>query len=435
MKQKIHPNKQWFIDSRFGMFIHFGLYSSIGRGEWVRSRELMTIEAYQPYFDSFNPRAFDAEQWAKAASEAGMKYIILTAKHHDGFCLYDSKYTDYKITNTPFGRDLVAEYLEAARKYNLKVGLYFSLIDWYHPDFPKYADRHHPMRGNEAYRDEDIDWENYLTFMHNQVEELVTQYGELDIMWFDFSYDDMSGEKWDAEKLMNMVRQHQPNIVIDNRLETSGEGFGSIVDAEPTSYAGDYISPEHIIPPYPIKDVNDDLVPWELCTSINNSWGYDPTDRSYKSAKFIIRKLVECISKNGNILLNIPPDGTGRFNAKSLGILSEIGEWMALNGDAIYENRPAIGLAKPEWGYYTQKDDKTIYAHIFDGPLGVLPLPGIASSQIASVKRVMDYSVVKISNSWTALAFPDTTFVELNKDHSTEALMDDIDMVLEIKLK
>ncbi|UUX35051.1 alpha-L-fucosidase [Fundicoccus culcitae] len=435
MKQKIHPNKQWFIDSRFGMFIHFGLYSSIGRGEWVRSSELMTIEAYQPYFDSFNPRAFDAEQWAKAASEAGMKYIILTAKHHDGFCLYDSKYTDYKITNTPFGRDLVAEYLEAARKYNLKVGLYFSLIDWYHPDFPKYADRHHPMRGNEAYRDEDIDWENYLTFMHNQVEELVTQYGELDIMWFDFSYDDMSGEKWDAEKLMNMVSQHQPNIVIDNRLETSGEGFGSIVDAEPTSYAGDYISPEHIIPPYPIKDVNGNLVPWELCTSINNSWGYDPTDCSYKSAKFIIRKLVECISKNGNILLNIPPDGTGKFNTQSLEVLSEIGDWMSLNGDAIYENGPAIGLEKPEWGYYTQKDDQTIYAHIFDGPLGVLPLPGLASSQITSVKRVMDNSVVKISDSWTALAFPDTTFVELHNNHATEALADDIDMVLEIKLK
>lgn len=435
MKQKISPHKQWFVDSRFGMFIHFGLYSSIGRGEWVRSRENLTIEEYQPYFDSFNPTAFDADQWAKAAADAGMKYIILTAKHHDGFCLYDSQYTDYKITNTPFKRDLVAEYLEAARKYDLKVGLYFSLIDWYHKDFPKFDDWHHPMRGNEAYRDETIDWDNYLKFMHAQVEELVTNYGHLDIMWFDFSYGEMSSDKWEAEKLMAMVRQHQPHIVIDNRLETSGEGFGSIIENEPNSYSGDYISPEHIIPPYPIIDVNGDFVPWEVCTSINNSWGYDPTDRSYKSAKFIIRKLVECISKNGNILLNIPPDGTGRFNQQSLDILAEVGDWMKLNHEAIYENRPAIDLEKPEWGYYTQKDEKTIYAHIFDGPLGVLPLPGIASSQIASVTRLMDNSVVKVSDSWTALAFTDTTFIELNNGHATEALMDDIDMVLEIKLK
>ena len=153
---------KWFRQARFGMFIHFGLYAIPGRGEWIRSNEKMTIEDYQPYFDAFNPSEFDAKVWAKAAKEAGMKYVVLTAKHHDGFCLFDSEYTDYKITNTPFGRDLVREFVEAVRAEGLRFGLYFSLLDWYHPDYPKYSDRHHPMRGNIAYKDEQIDFDRYL---------------------------------------------------------------------------------------------------------------------------------------------------------------------------------------------------------------------------------------------------------------------------------
>lgn len=226
------------------MFIHFGLYAIPGRGEWIRSNEKMTIEDYQPYFDAFNPSEFDAKVWAKAAKEAGMKYVVLTAKHHDGFCLFDSEYTDYKITNTPFGRDLVREFVEAVRAEGLRVGLYFSLLDWYHPDYPKYSDRHHPMRGNIAYKDEQIDFDRYLEFMHHQVEEIVTKYGKLDILWFDFSYAEMFGEKWKASELIDLVRKHQPDVVVDNRLETSGEWFGSISTEEIHSYSGDFVSPE-----------------------------------------------------------------------------------------------------------------------------------------------------------------------------------------------
>ena len=191
---------RWFRQARFGMFIHFGLYTIPGRGEWIRSNEKMTIEDYQPYFEAFNPTEFNAQNWAREAKNAGMKYVVLTAKHHDGFCLFDSKYTDYKITNTVFGRDLVKEFVEAVRAEGLRVGLYFSLLDWYHPDYPKYADRHHPMRGNETFKGEVIDFERYLEFMHHQVEELVTKYGKLDILWFDFSYGEMFGEKWKASE-------------------------------------------------------------------------------------------------------------------------------------------------------------------------------------------------------------------------------------------
>ena len=206
-------------------FVHFGLNTFNDR-EWG-------------YGDSdpktFNPAKLDCEQWVKTFVESGMKGVILTAKHHDGFCLFDSKLTEYKSTNTRFGRDIVREFLEAFRAEGIAVGLYFSLLDWSHPDFPKYADRHHPMRGREEYCGEQIDFDNYLNFMHGQVKELVTGYGKLDLLWFDFSYDDMAGEKWRASDLISMVRKYQPDVCIDNRLEGSGEKYGSIATASPAT--------------------------------------------------------------------------------------------------------------------------------------------------------------------------------------------------------
>ena len=195
-KEDIFRRTEWFRNDRFGLFIHWGLYAIPAAGEWMMSTERMTVEEYAPYFDQFDPVDFDPKTWAKLAKEAGMRYAVLTAKHHDGFCLFDSKLTDFKATNTKAGRDLVREFLDAFRAEGLKVGLYYSLLDWHHPDFPKYADAKHPMRGNPAYRDEKIDFDRYLEYMHGQVKELVTGYGKLDIMWFDFSYENMTGETW-----------------------------------------------------------------------------------------------------------------------------------------------------------------------------------------------------------------------------------------------
>lgn len=243
----------WYTGARFGMFIHWGLYAIPARGEWVRSDERIKKEDYMPYFYEFDPVDYNPRQWAKAAKEAGMKYAVLTAKHHEGFCLFDSQYTDFKSTNTKCGRDLVREFLEAFRAEGLRVGLYFSLLDWYHEDYPHYGDKHHPMRDDPAYSNEGRDFGRYVEYLHNQVRELCTNYGKLDLLWFDFSYENenavMRGEAWRATELVNMVRQLQPDVIIDNRLEVSGEGFGSLWECNPTPYHGDFVSPEQIIPP------------------------------------------------------------------------------------------------------------------------------------------------------------------------------------------
>jgi alpha-L-fucosidase len=184
---------QWFRQARFGLFIHFGLYAIPARGEWVMSNERLSKRDYQSYFQEFNPVHYNPRAWAKAAKAAGMKYAVLTAKHHDGFCLFDSAYTDYKATKTPAGRDLVAEFLSAFREEGLRVGLYYSLLDWHHPDYPHFGDRHHPMRDNPEYQGLTHDFTRYLDYLHGQVRELCTNYGQLDILWFDFSYDQMVG--------------------------------------------------------------------------------------------------------------------------------------------------------------------------------------------------------------------------------------------------
>lgn len=431
----IHKRTEWFRHDRFGMFIHWGLYSIPGKGEWIRSHQQLTIEEYEPYFEHFNPQQYHPDQWAKAAKAAGMKYMVLTAKHHDGFCLFDSQYTDYKSTNTPCGRDLVREYVEAVRQEGLKVGLYFSLIDWHHPDFPKYADRNHPMRGREKYKEEVIDFDRYLEYMHHQIEELVTNYGKIDILWFDFSYDDMCGEKWRATELMKMVRSHQPEVIVDNRLETSGEGFGSIVTHDISDFSGDFVSPEQIVPHEGIRNVDGEPVPWELCLTMNNNWGYNPTDHLYKSSRTLIRKLVECVSKNGNMILNVGPDAQGNIPEKSLKILEDFHQWMEKNGESLYGCTGAYELPKPEWGYYTKKGN-VIYAHVFEQPIGPLALLGIEKESISFMSFLHDGSEVKISNSWTTFAFGDVAFAEFGEvGHFTYPLPDDIDTVIKIELK
>lgn len=433
--REVNKRTEWFRHDRFGMFIHFGIYAIPGRGEWVMSSLRMEVDEYKKYFDQFDPVDYDPKAWARAAKEAGMKYVVMTAKHHDGFCLFDSKYTDYKATNTKAGRDLVAEYVEAVRAEGLKVGLYFSLIDWSHPDFPKYTDIHSPFYQDEKYKDEQIDFDNYLDYLHKQIEEIVTNYGKLDILWFDFSYEDMAGDKWQAEKIVKMVRTHQPDVVMDNRLETSGESFGSIATANPSPYAGDFVSSEQILPPEGIKNYAGEDLPWEMCVTMNNNWGYNPSDKNYKSSMTLIRKLVECVSKNGNMILNVGPDARGNINTESMEILKDFKAWFKKNGQSIYGCTRAEGLAKPEWGYYTQKD-KVIYAHIFDQPIGPLPLTGIDREDIDYMTFLHDGSEARIADAWSAKAFDHLTFVSMGPiAHVTYPLADDVDTVIKIVLK
>ena len=295
--KKTPGNTAWFTHDRFGMFIHWGLYAMPARHEWVKTRERTPEEKYDLYFKYFNPDLYDAKEWARQAKAAGMKYAVFTTKHHEGFCMFDSQYTDYKCTNTPAGRDLVREFVDAFRAEGIRIGFYYSLIDWHHPDFPKYGDRQHPMRNNPAYKDEKIDFDRYLAYMHGQIKELVTGYGKLDLLWFDFSYDDMTGEKWKATELIKMVRKYQPDVIIDNRLEGAGDNHGSITTEEPLIYSGDFASPEQIIPPKGVCDDKGEPIQWELCATMNNHWGYCNFDHQYKTPQMLVRKLVECASK------------------------------------------------------------------------------------------------------------------------------------------
>lgn len=434
MNQEIRERTKWFMDARFGMFIHWGLYAIPACGEWVMSDREMTVEEYQEYFKLFDPVAYDPKKWVQAAKDAGMKYVVLTAKHHDGFCLFDSKLTDYKCTNTKAGRDLVREYVDACREVGLRVGLYYSIIDWHHPDFPKYGDRQHPMRNNEAYKDEKIDFDNYLNYMHGQVEELVTNYGKLDLLWFDFSYDDMAGEKWRATDLIKMVRKHQPDVIIDNRLEGAGDNHGSIATVNPLIYSGDFASPEQIIPPMGVRDEAGEMIPWELCATMNNHWGFCNFDHEFKSSAMLIRKLVECVSKGGNMILNVGPDAKGRIPEESYRILAEIGQWMERNGESIY-GCGISELPKPEWGRYTQKGN-TIYAHVYETPLGALPLYGIAPDKLKKAYYLADGSEMLRGEAWNTVLYTETAFVSFGDNPVfTYPLPDEKDTVLKIVLK
>ena len=427
---------EWFLNDRFGMFIHWGLYAIPARGEWVRSREYIPVEDYQIYFDEFNPVDFDPKSWAKLAKEAGMKYAVLTSKHHDGFCLFDSKLTDYKSTNTPCGRDLVREFLEAFREEGIKVGLYFSIIDWYHPDYPHYGDRNHPMRENEAFKDKSHDFDNYLKYMHGQVREICSNYGKLDILWFDYSYGEMSGEKWRATELMEMVRKLQPDVIVDNRLEVGGSGFGSLITDNPTPYSGDFVSPEQIIPPKGIRKPNGEPVPWEACLTMNNNWGFAQFDKAFYQPQVVVRKLVECVSKGGNMLLNVGPDAKGNIPEESVAILKAVGKWMRKNGDSIYGCGYAE-LPKPDYGRITASNDgKKIYIHVMEATIGPVPIEGITHERIKRVRLLSTGAELSIRGTWTTANYPDYVFVILDGQGAPSyVLPDPADTVIMVELK
>lgn len=428
-RQEYEARMAWFRHARFGMFIHWGLYAIPARGEWVRSNEQMPEEEYLPYFQEFDPVDYAPENWVRAAKQAGMQYIILTAKHHDGFCLFDSAHTDFKSTRTKLGRDIVRDFLNAARAEGLKVGLYYSLLDWHHPDYPHFGDEKHPMRNDPAYSNEDRNFDRYLDYMHHQVRELCTNYGKLDILWFDFAYGDMRGERWRATELVDMVRTLQPGVIIDNRLEVSGEGYGSLAACSPTPYHGDFVTPEKMIPPHGIQDVRGHDLAWEACVTMNHNWGYCAHDHYYKSGEMLIKKLVECVSKGGNFLLNVGPDARGNIPPQALERLEIIGRWMGKNSRSIY-GCGRSELEKPDYGRLTANGNR-LYVHVYENTLGPLPLPGLARERIRSIRYLATGAQIPISTSWVHSDYPDIVFADLGPDPE---LPDPVDTVIEILL-
>lgn len=420
-----------FLKDRFGMFIHWGVYSIPGRGEWIRSHERISVEDYQKYVDEFNPSDYNPKEWAKLAKRAGMKYAVMTTKHHDGYCLFDSKYTDYSSQNY-IGRDLIREYVDAFRSEGIQIGFYYSVIDWHHKDYPTYGDLQHPMRDNESYKDleKEKDLSRYIEYMHGQVRELMTNYGEIDILWFDFSYNNtpesglprMKGETWEATKLVQMIRELQPNIIINNRLG------GDMRLENPEYYAGDFTSPEQIIPAKGMLNNKGEMLPWEACVTLNNSWAYSARgNNEYKSVKTVIRTLVECVSKNGNLLLNVGPNAKGQIPKESLEILEEVGKWMDANSKSIY-NCKAADYDRPEWGRYTQ-NGKFLYAHILDRGIGWITLLGL-EGKVKKARMLHDGTEVLLDRPWNVSKFPDDAFLIL----PSQKLPDENDTVIEIEL-
>ncbi len=417
---------KWFREARFGMFIHWGIYAIPARGEWVRNQERMTLEEYQSYFDSFNPFDYNPRKWARAAKNAGMKYAVITAKHHDGFCLFDSKYTEYKATNTPANRDLIKEFVDAFRAEGLKIGFYYSLVDWHHADYPNVGN--HPMAENPEWDKKNYKWDNYIKYMHNQVEELLTNYGKIDIMWFDFSFGEYRGEKWKATELVKMVRKLQPGIIIDNRLG------GNMEIENPELFAGDFEGPEQIIPQNGLYDNLGRPIPWEACITLNNEWGY-ATNSDYKSPRDIVHALVNVVSKDGNLLLNVGPDARGNIPEKSLEILEKVGEWMELNSESIYGCGSAP-YPKPEWGRFTMKDD-TLYAHITGSNIGQYCMIGM-KGKIKNARLVYDGREVFIGPYWhgrrSYIGIDDVFFNLGHPPQWTFQIEDQIDTVIKFLL-
>jgi alpha-L-fucosidase len=382
---------KWWTDARFGMFIHWGLYSMPARHEWVKNRERMNNDQYQKYFDNFNPDLFDPHEWAKMAKAAGMKYVVLTSKHHEGFCLFDSKFTDYKATNTPYGKDLIKEYVEAFRAEGLKVGFYYSLIDWHHPEYT--IDRNHPQRqeSDTAYArlNKGRDMNKYREYIKNQVTELLTNYGDISIIWFDFSFPGKNGKgrnDWDSENLLKLARKLQPGIIVDDRL-----------DLQDVEGGWDFVSPEQVkVSKWP--EYNGKRVPWETCQTFSGSWGYYRDETSWKSPAQLIELLIESVSKGGNLLLNVGPTARGVFDFRAQDRLKAIGDWMKYNSRSIYGCTEApSGFITPEKTLLTYNPvTKRLYVHLLVYPLERITLPGMAD-KVKYIQFLHDASEIRYS--------------------------------------
>ena len=388
----------WWIHDRFGMFIHFGLYAAPARHEWVKKNEKIDDETYGKYFPDFNPDLFDAKAWAKQAKAAGMRYCVLTTKHHEGFCLFDSKFTDYKITKTPFGRDLVREYVDAFRAEGIKVGFYYSLIDWHHPDFT--IDSCHPMwdKVDHATFDKGRDMARYRKYMLDQVTELLTNYGKIDIIWYDFSYPGKNGkgrDDWDSAAIYSLTKKLQPHIIIDNRLDLNDVPGGT-----------DFITPEQFNPAKWPK-LNGRKYAWETCQTFSGSWGYSRDEMKWKSAKQVLYSLIAAVARGGNLIMNVGPTARGEFDYRAKERLADYAKWMHANSRSIYgcTEAPEKYVA-PEGTLLTwNPETKRLYIHFLFYPAGQLGLT--FGKEIRYAQFLHDASEVKVALAGKGGAFCD----------------------------
>ncbi|MDD5704335.1 MAG: alpha-L-fucosidase [Kiritimatiellae bacterium] len=345
-----NTNQSWFRDAAFGLFIHWGVYAVPGRGEWLMLQERVPLDDYVKLAHRFNPKRYDPRAWAALAKEAGMGYMVLTTRHHDGYCLFDTKTTDFNSVKTAARRDLVGEYAAACREAGIKVGFYYSLEDW-----------RFPMRG--GMQADMARWREKVARVHAQLEELMTQYGRVDLLWYDGGFclnDDWTtspnpttAEHWDAASLDAMIRRHQPRILINDR----------------SHLPEDFTTCEQHITAAPPGRL------WESCWTMNNHWGYFPSDPLWKPTKQLVQMLTACATGGGNLMLNVGPKPDGTIPAACVRRLREIGRWLKVNGEAIH------GVERSDFNTGTagcaSERGRTLYVFVHWWPGSVLTLPKV----------------------------------------------------------
>jgi len=386
---------EWWRDARFGMFVHWGLYAVPagqwkgkkipGIGEWIMERADIPVAEYEPLAQQFNPANFNADEFVGITKNAGMKYIVITSKHHDGFCLWDSEVTDYDIIDaSPFKRDILKELSKACKKQGIKLCFYHSIMDWHHPDAQK------PFYPN--YNDSKQSNPNFARYVENymkpQLKELITRYGPLGVLWFDGEWIKDWTEP-QGKDLFNYVMSLQPNIIINNRVGKGRKGMEGLNKTD-QEYAGDFGTPEQQIPATGLPGVD-----WESCMTMNDTWGYKSYDDNWKSNKVLIQNLADIASKGGNFLLNVGPTAEGLIPDSSVERLAAIGEWMKVNRESIY-GTTASPLGKLPWGRCTAKPGK-LYLHVFDWPTNLrLEVPGL-KKQVKKAYLLSDRTRTRMS--------------------------------------
>lgn len=359
--------REWFRDARFGLFVHWGVYSVLGDGEWVMNNKKISIAEYQKLAPKFNPTEFNATEWVSLAKNAGMKYITITSKHHDGFAMWATKQSKWNIVDaTPYGKDPLKMLAEECRKQGIRLFFYHSQLDWTHPDyFPR------GRTGNASGRPESGDFNKYLDFMDAQLTELLTNYGDVAGIWFDGMWDKPKAD-WRLRRTYDLIHKLQPAAMVGSNHHVEpypGEDFQMFEKDLPGANTSGFSK----------TSVVSDAIPLETCDTINGAWGYNATDKRFKSTTQLIHYLVRAAGFNANFLLNIGPMPTGKIQPEFVTRLNEIGQWLNRNGESIYGTRGGPFKPRP-WGAVTAKGNR-LYVHILDWPDEVLAIPEIPNAR------------------------------------------------------
>lgn len=387
----------WWREARFGLFLHWGLYSILaGRwkdddrwAEWIRNNAQIPVGEYEQLLTRWNPAAFDPDAWAALAARTGMKYAVLTTKHHDGFCLFDSRVTTWDVMSTPSQRDICRDLSRALRRHGIRVGWYHSIMDWHHPDYLPRRDWEKDSRPVG-----DARFERYVDYLHAQVDELLTNYGTIDVLWFDGQWE----ATWThdlARVLESRIRARQPRIIINNRIDGAGAPKGGGL--------GDFGTPEQNIPATGTPGTD-----WESCITTNDNWGFKASDHNWKSPRRLVEILVETASKGGNLLLNVGPMADGRFPPEAVDRLEGVGRWMKDHAGAIHGTRASL-FATPN-GFLSTTAGRSVHLFLLDWPAAPLPLEGLRTMPRSATLhlgggKTRRVPIVRIGDRW-AVSLP-----------------------------